>query len=164
LVFQPDNAQDSVLVRLFVLLEAPAPLAGTAFPRPETDWAAVSRRGFRRVVRLHPGDYDPSPLEVDEIVLEDLVGGRVPLEPALELDRVLQAGRLVAESVRRGEGVIVHCLGGVGRTGTVLGRALRDLGHSADEAVAAIRAHRPSWPESPWQEGIVRGYPSQRAR
>lgn len=151
-------------MRLFVLLEAPAPLAGTEFPGPDTDWPALSRRGFRRVVRLHPGDYDPSPLEVDEIVLEDLVGGRVPLEPAPELDRVLQAGRLVAERVRRGEGVIVHCLGGVGRTGTVLGCALRELGYSADEAVAAIRAHRPGWPESSWQEEIVRGYPSQRAR
>jgi hypothetical protein len=156
LVFQGDNAEESALVRLFVLLEAPAPLAGMAFPRPETDWAALSRRGFRRVVRLHPGDYDPSPLAVDEIALQDLVGGRVPLEPALERDRVLEAGHVVAESVRRGEGVIVHCLGGVGRTGTVLGCALRELGYSAEGAVAAIQAHRPSWPESPWQEEIVR--------
>jgi hypothetical protein len=156
LVFQGDNAEESALVRLFVLLEAPAPLAGMAFPARDTDWVALNRRGFQRLVRLHPGDYDPSPLAVDEIVLEDLVGGGVPREPSRERKRVLQAGRLVAEGVRRGEGVIVHCLGGVGRTGTVLGCALRELGYSADEAVAAIRAHRPSWPESPWQEELVR--------
>jgi hypothetical protein len=156
LVVPGDNAEESEPMRFFVVLEAPAPLAGMAFPAADTDWAALNRRGFQRVVRLHPGDYDASPLAVDEIVLEDLVGGRVPREPALELDRVLQAGRLVAESVRRGEGVIVHCLGGVGRTGTVIGCALRDLGYSPDDAVAAIRAHRPRWPESPWQEQMVR--------
>ena len=156
LVFRGDNAEESALVRLFVLLTAPAPLAGMAFPGRNTDWAALNRRGFQRVVRLHRGDYDASPLAVDEIVLEDLVGGRLPREPTLERDRVRHAGRLVAESVRRGEGVIVHCLGGVGRTGTVLGCALRELGYSADEAVAAIRAHRPRWPESPWQEEVVR--------
>jgi protein-tyrosine phosphatase len=127
-----------------------------AFPAPETDWAQLHRLGFQRVVRLHPGDYDPSPLSVDEIALEDLVGVDQPREPSLECDRVLRAGQLVADSVRRGEGVIVHCVGGVGRTGTVIGCALRELGYSADEAVAAIQAHRPRWPESTWQEQVVR--------
>ena len=48
--------------RLFVVLEVPAPLAGMSFPAPETDWPALHRLGFRRVVRLHPSDYDPTPL------------------------------------------------------------------------------------------------------
>jgi Swiss Army Knife protein, DSP-PTPase phosphatase domain len=138
------------------VLTDPAPLAGMALPAPETDWPALGRLGYRRVVRLHRADYDASPLAVDEILLEDLAGGRLPREPALEHDRVVQAGRHVAGRVRRGEGVIVHCLGGVGRTGTVLGCALRELGYSADEAVAAIQARRPGWPESPWQEEVVR--------
>ena len=54
------------------------------------------------------------------------------------------------------EGAVVHCLGGTGRTGTVLACALQRLGWSADEAIAAVRAHRPRWPESPWQEEVVR--------
>jgi Swiss Army Knife protein, DSP-PTPase phosphatase domain len=143
--------------RLFVLLEAPAPLAGMAFPDPEPDWSHLYRLGFRRVVRLHPGDYDPSPLVADEIILEDLKSVREPRDPSLEHDRVVLAGRLVADSLQRGEGAVVHCLGGIGRTGTVLGCALRQLGYTADEAVAAIKAHRPRWPESPWQEEVVRG-------
>lgn len=132
-----------------------------AFPVPETDWPALHRLGFQRVVRLHPGDYDPSPLAIDEITLEDLVAVDRPRDPSLERDRVLRAGQLVADSLQRGEGVIVHCLGGIGRTGTVLGRALRELGYSADEAVAAIQARRPRWPESPWQEEIVRDVQSR---
>jgi hypothetical protein len=38
----------------------------------------------------------------------------------------------------------------------VLACALRQLGRSADEAIATVQTHRPRWPESPWQEVVVR--------
>jgi hypothetical protein len=142
---------------LYVILETPAVLAGMAFPATDTDWAELERRGFRRVLRLHPGNYDPSPLSASEIVLEDLFGGRAPGDATMERDRVLRAARLAASCVLGGEGVVVHCVGGTGRSGTVLGCALRYLGYSASDAVELIRAHRPRWPESPWQEEVVRG-------
>ena len=141
---------------LFVVLESPAPLAGMAYPAPKTDWSELWRAGFRRLVRLHPGDYDAAPLQVDDVALEDLFGGRAPRDPEAERERVLEAARLASGYVGGGEGVLVHCVGGTGRTGTVLACALRLLGRSADEAVAMVRAHRPRWPESPWQEEVVR--------
>ena len=67
-----------------------------------------------------------------------------------------EAARIAAGAVERGTGVVVHCVGGTGRTGTVVACALRLLGRSADEAVATVQAHRPKWPESPWQEQLVR--------
>jgi hypothetical protein len=141
---------------LFVVTDAPAPLAGMAFPPPETDWPALQGRGFAHVVRLHPADYDPAPLIAHDVALEDLYGGAAPSDPAAEHRRIWEAARFAAEHVSRGEGVVVHCVGGTGRTGTVLACALRQLGRSADEAIAAVRAHRPRWPESPWQEEVVR--------
>jgi hypothetical protein len=141
---------------LFVVAETPATLAGMAFPPPETDWPALRRRGFAHVVRLHPADYDATPLIAHDLALEDLYGGAAPRHTDAERRRVWEAAQLAAELVSHGEGVVVHCVGGTGRTGTVLACALRELGRSADEAIDTVREHRPRWPESPWQEDVVR--------
>jgi hypothetical protein len=148
---------------LFIVTETPALLAGMAFPRPDIDWRLLYRRGFRRVLRLHPADYDPAPLVAHDVALEDLYGGASPHNAAAEERRIWDAATLAAEDVARGEGVVVHCLGGTGRTGTVLACALRQLGRSADEAIDIVRKHRPRWPESPWQEEVVRSGPPLRA-
>ncbi len=141
---------------LFVVTKTPALLAGMAFPPPKTDWPALHRLGFDRVVRLHPADYDPAPLVAHDVPLEDLYGGAEPRDPDVEQRRIWEAAQLAAEHVKGGEGVIVHCVGGTGRTGTVLACALRQLGRSPDEAIETVRAHRPHWPESRWQEIVVR--------
>lgn len=140
----------------FVVLREPALLGGMGYPAADTAWAALHRLGFRRVVRLHPGDYDPAPLLIADFELEDLHGGRMPSDPVSERARALEAARAAADWVSGGEGVLVHCMGGTGRTGTVLVCALRYLGRSADEAIGLVRSHRPAWPESPWQETIAR--------
>lgn len=144
---------------LFVVTNTPAPLAGMRFPVPDTDWQELHRRGFAVVVRLHPADYDPAPLVAQDVVLEDLYGGASPADPTGEKARVWEAARLAARHVARGDGVVVHCLGGKGRTGTVIVCALRELGRSAEEAMSTVRGHRPEWPESPWQEEVARSEP-----
>jgi Tyrosine phosphatase family len=141
---------------LFVFVETPALLAGMPYPRSDTDWQALFDRGFGLVVRLHPGDYDPAPLDLRDVALTDLYGGAVPDDPETEAERVWEAARIAADAVERGTGVVVHCVGGTGRTGTVVACALRLLGCSADESIATVQTHRPKWPESPWQEGLVR--------
>ena len=51
--------------------------------------------------------------------------------------------RNVADRLREGKNVVVHCRGGLGRTGTVAACVLVALGnHSADEAIGAVRARR----------------------
>jgi hypothetical protein len=144
---------------LFVVAKTPALLAGMAYPRRETDWDELYRQGFRRLVRLHPGDYDAAPLVVHDVALEDLFGGGSPRDPVAEERRVRKAAGLAVDFVVRGEGVLVHCVGGTGRTGTVLACALRRLGHTADEAIGIVREQRPHWPESAWQEDVVRRMP-----
>jgi hypothetical protein len=145
-----------MIASLFVVTDTPARLAGMAFPDPELDWPALHSLGFRHVVRLHAADYDPAPLTAHDVALEDLHGGLIPRNVDAERRRVWQAAKLTAKYVASGDGVVVHCVGGTGRTGTVLACALRRLGHPVDEAIDAVQAHRPRWPESPWQEEVVR--------
>ena len=57
-----------------------------------------------------------------------------------------------------GIGVAVHCMGGRGRAGTVIGVALVRLGHDPDTVVDYLDRSpkargRRGWPESPWQAG-----------
>lgn len=134
----------------------PAPLAGMPYPDVGLRWRDLADAGFAHLLRLHPCSVDPAPLALHEMPLEDLAHGQPPADPRREEGLIRAAAELAAGAAARGEGVIVHCLGGSGRTGTVLALTLRLLGHSGEQAVDAIHTARPAWPESSWQEEIVR--------
>lgn len=56
-----------------------------------------------------------------------------------------------------GEGVVIHCRGGLGRTGLVAARLLIERGMLPPEAIARVRAVRPGAIETSAQERYVRG-------
>lgn len=62
----------------------------------------------------------------------------------------------IAEGLERGESIVVHCVGGLGRTGTLAACLAVREGLSADDAIAAVRAGRgPRAIESPAQVRFV---------
>lgn len=146
------------------VLAEPAPLAGMLLPRlPFPDWDGLYSDGFRWIVCLcseHPR-YDPSPLgRLATMELTDLVEGGEPVEPEAEEKGIRILGKMIHQKLEIGEGVIVHCAGGRGRTGTVLGVVLRRFGYSGLEAAGFLDAvHRArgkaGWPEAPWQREVV---------
>ncbi|HEY8416413.1 MAG TPA: tyrosine-protein phosphatase [Limnochordales bacterium] len=144
------------------VLTEPAPLAGMPMPRSGFPWEAVHAAGFHDVVSLAPGDYNPAPLAVSFAEeLEDLWHGGFPKDEEREKKLIGKAVAAVLTGLHNGRGVLVHCLGGRGRTGTVLGCALRELGLPADTVVEWLRKvhherDRGGWPESSWQEKLVR--------
>ncbi|HEX4492280.1 MAG TPA: hypothetical protein VH914_13810 [Acidimicrobiia bacterium] len=149
---------------LYFLARAPVALAGMAYPA-RVDWDAMWKEGLRHVVCLtHDAPpYDPAPLSITTIALQDLYTGVTPDDPQEEVIRVRHAAMAVVDSVRAGNGVVVHCRGGRGRAGTVLGTALVLLGHDPDDAVAYLdRIHtirgKGGWPESAWQAETVRSF------
>ena len=95
--------------------------------------------------------------------LENLSHGYRPVDPEREERLVRQATAVIRDKMDEGEGIVVHCIGGRGRTGTVLGCVLKDLGFSADEVVNYLdeinmyRRFR-GWPETEWQAEMVRKY------
>ena len=58
--------------------------------------------------------------------------------------------------LRTGENVLLHCRGGLGRTGTVAARVLIDGGMTADQAISVVRAARPGAIENTAQETYLR--------
>ncbi|ETX06760.1 protein-tyrosine phosphatase family protein [Candidatus Entotheonella palauensis] len=145
------------------VLRQPAPLAGMPYPSPRTPWTALAEAGFAHVVCLNeaPPAYDPAPLNILHAVeLEDLVFGDPPGAPEREEALIRNAVTVALGVLEAGEGVVVHCYGGRGRTGTVLGAMLRALGYASAEICDYLdRLHKArgktGWPEAVWQAEMV---------
>lgn len=67
-----------------------------------------------------------------------------------------QAGPGLRALLRNGFNVLVHCKGGLGRSGTIAARLLTELGWLPDDAIAAVRAARPGAIETAEQSRHVR--------
>jgi hypothetical protein len=147
---------------LYWVSRTPVALAGMSYPG-RADWSLLATEGIGHVVCLthDAAPYDATPLTVTSFRLQDLVSGGQPAEPERERAVAFGAAADVVAHIAAGTGVAVHCMGGRGRTGTVIGVALVQLGHEPDAVVdylhrLAVGRGRRGWPESPWQSEVVR--------
>jgi hypothetical protein len=151
-------------VHFLLNVEKHGRLGAARLPGAEMDWKRMSSVGFRWVICACSEDpgYDPFPLRfLARITLTDLSAGGQPESPGAEFAQI-EAIALKALSKLNEGGIFVHCVGGRGRTGTIIGAILRHCGYGAAEVIdfldAAYRAaRRPCWPESPWQSQVIEG-------
>jgi ADP-ribosylglycohydrolase/protein-tyrosine phosphatase len=74
-----------------------------------------------------------------------------------------QVGPLLGCDLVLGERIVIHCRGGLGRTGLVAARLLVDRGMDPEEAMAAVRKARPGTIENRAQEDYVRSHAKRTA-
>ncbi len=79
----------------------------------------------------------------------------IPREPFAAAWR--QSGPVLLSTLQAGGKILLHCLGGFGRTGTIAARLLIELGAKPEAAIAAVRAARPGTIETEAQIAYVRG-------
>jgi hypothetical protein len=123
----------------------------------------MSSIGFRWVIcacSQDPG-YDPFPLKfLARIRLMDLSDGGQPDNARAEFERIEGIASKAFSKLKEG-GILIHCEGGRGRTGTIVGAILRRCGYGAAEVVhfldgAYVAAGKlKGWPESPWQSQVI---------
>ena len=143
-------------INFYVVLKEPVPLAGMSYPALRTPWEKIGNAGFSGVVCLCNSEvpYDPYPLKVlFSAELEDLHHGDSPSDPETQEWLVRKATGVIRREMDAGKGIVVHCVGGIGRTGTVIGCVLKDLGFSADEVINYLERTNRSrgfrgWPET----------------
>ena len=51
-------------------------------------------------------------------------------------------GAEIVSELKRGRNVVLHCRGGLGRTGTIAVLLMREFGHSVDESIELVRSAR----------------------
>lgn len=158
--------------KFYRILQSPAPLAGMSCPSSSTPWEKINALGFQHVVCLTETNphYDPAPLNlIHATELEDFIRHRPTPRNPKEEQLIQEAVHIAREKLIAGEGVVVHCAGGTGRTGTVLGCLLRTLGYSYSEVSTYLEKlnkaggkgkgwpvfNEDGWPESIWQAQLV---------
>ena len=150
----------------YVVAKGPGLLAGMSYP-DSIQWQSLYDSGYRYVVCL-TGDrptYDLAPLALlYSGRLQDLANETLPDQPEHEDRCIREAVALIRPHVLAGEGVVVHCAGGTGRTGTVIACSLKALDLPTQaildhmERVNTARRKYPGWqgwPESPWQREML---------
>ena len=130
-------------------------LAAMAYPESEDAFTLLYRTGIRALFNLSER---PHPYEAPNTI--GMLVRHIPVADytAPTLDQVQEAVAMISSCLDRHLPVVVHCMAGLGRTGTILACYLVRMEIPANKAISSIRERRPGSIETLEQEAIVYEY------
>jgi atypical dual specificity phosphatase len=130
-------------------------LAAMAYPKSEDAIILLWKMGIRAMINLAE---EPLPGKILRKV--GILTLHIPIVDvtAPTLHQVEQALAMIHFCLDREMPVAVHCVAGLGRTGTILACYLVGQGIPAGEAITTIREWRPGSIEIPEQEAVIYEY------
>jgi len=130
-------------------------LAALSYPESEDAFTLLWKLGIRAMINLAE---EPLPGEIPRKV--GILTEHIPVVDftAPTLRQVEQGLAMIHFYLGRNMPVAVHCIAGLGRTGTILACYLVGEGKSADEAITVIRRWRPGSIETLDQEAVIHEY------
>ena len=132
-----------------------------------TNWKSLAAMGFKWVVNLESSKptYNCTPLFLLACVeLENLpLPTSVPSDPKNEFRKICEIVDYAEDKILDGEGVLIHCTGGRGRSGVVIGGILKKLGYDFFTIINYLdllhkRRGKAGFPESKWQSQLVENF------
>jgi len=130
-------------------------LAALSYPESEDAFTLLWKLGIRAMINLAEEPLPGETLRKVGILIE-----HIPVVDftAPTLHQVEQALAMIHFCLDRNMPVAVHCIAGLGRTGTILACYLTGQGISAEEAITTIRRWRPGSIEISEQEAVIYEY------
>ena len=127
-------------------------LAAMSYPESADAFTLLWMMGIRALINL-----TEEPLPEEMLRKVGILTEHIPIVDftAPTLKQVEQALTMIHFYLEKNMPVAVHCIAGLGRTGTILACYLVGEGKSADEAITAIRRWRPGSIETLDQEAVI---------
>lgn len=152
------EADDDAAADIFFSWVIPGQLAGARAPFTQRDLSVLSGLGISLLVRLTEAQFVTAE-QVRAAGLEDL-HDPVPDFGVPQIEQALRVVDRVQSALRSGRAVVISCLAGRGRTGTMLSCCLVAQGMSAEDAFRFMeRVGRPH-SETEEQRDAVRRFAS----
>ena len=151
-----DEKRDIILPHFTWILENR--LASMPFPPTEDAYVVLQQIGIKVILNLTEYLDDTSLLSAFSVYHIQIASFKEWGHKPPTVQQMQQAISIIQTSLKSNQPILVHCVHGLGRTGTILAGYLTTCGFTAQGAIDHVRKLRPGSIETEEQEAVIFEY------